>query len=128
MWFNLAMDHVSVGRSFRKTAAAIQHARDHTKAEKLTGVKDVIVGRYVRVLVGASLQDMSDMMEDMSVWAVSFAFDSRMHRGSRFSLFTCGCALNVFSASSIWSGYQCSICTRERSSYQVSGRNLPRLA
>ena len=50
MRFELAMDHVSIGMSFRQTPAAIQHARDHTKTAKLTGMNDMIVGQYVRVL------------------------------------------------------------------------------
>ena len=61
------MGHVSIGMSFRQTAAAIQHARGHTKTANLTGMNDMIVGPYVRVLFGASLQDKSDMMGDVSV-------------------------------------------------------------
>ena len=74
------MDHVSIGMSFRQTAATIQHARNHTKTAKLTGMNDMIVGQYVHVLVGASLQDVSDMTGDVSVWAFSLAFDASTHR------------------------------------------------
>ena len=80
MRFNLVMDHVSVGLSFRQTTAGIQHAREDTKTANPTGMNDMIVGQYVRVLVGASLQDIPGMMGDMSLWAVSLAFDSSMHR------------------------------------------------
>ena len=84
MEFELAMDHVLIGMSFRHTAAAIQHARDHTKTTKMTGMNDMIVGQYVRVLVGASLQDISDMMGDMSVWAFSIVFDASTRREQSF--------------------------------------------
>ena len=78
------MDHVSIGMSFRQTAATIQHARNHTKTAKLTGMNDMIVGQYVHVLVGASLQDVSDMTGDVSVWAFSLAFDTSTHREQSF--------------------------------------------
>ncbi|CAK9194975.1 unnamed protein product [Sphagnum troendelagicum] len=79
MRFELAMDHVSIGMSFRQAAAAIQHARDHTKTATLSGMNDLIIGQYVRVLVGSNLQDISDLMGDLSVWAFSLAFDSNTH-------------------------------------------------
>ncbi len=79
MRFELAMDHVSIGMSFRQAAAAIQHARDHTKTATLSGMNDLIVGQYVCVLVGGNLQDISDLMGDLSVWAFSLAFNSSTH-------------------------------------------------
>jgi len=79
MRFKLAMDHVSIGMSFRQAAAAIQGARDHTKTATLSDMNDLIIGQYVRVLVSGNLQDISDLMGDLSVWAFSLAFDSSTH-------------------------------------------------
>jgi hypothetical protein len=62
MRFELAMDHVSIDMSFRQAVATIQHARDHTKTAMLSGMNDLIVGQYVRVLVGGNLQDILDLM------------------------------------------------------------------
>ncbi|KAH9536239.1 hypothetical protein CY35_17G098500, partial [Sphagnum magellanicum] len=56
-----------------------QHARDHTKTATLSGMNDLIAGQYVRVLVSGNLQDISDLMGDLSIWAFSFAFDSSTH-------------------------------------------------
>jgi len=42
-------------------------------------MNDLIVGQYVRVLVGGNLQDSSDLMGDLSVWAFSLTFDSSTH-------------------------------------------------
>jgi hypothetical protein len=42
--FELAIDHVSIGMSFRQVAGAIQHAKDRTKKSKLSGINDLIVG------------------------------------------------------------------------------------
>jgi hypothetical protein len=49
------MDHVGNGMSFRQTASAIQHAKECTKTTKLAGITDLMVGQYVRVLVGSTL-------------------------------------------------------------------------
>jgi hypothetical protein len=42
--FELAIDHVSIGMSFRQVAGAIQHAKDRMKMSKLSGINDLIVG------------------------------------------------------------------------------------
>jgi hypothetical protein len=42
-------------------------------------MNDMIVGQYVRVLVGDNLQDISNLMGDLFVWAFSLAFDSSTH-------------------------------------------------
>jgi hypothetical protein len=79
MWFELTMDHVSIGMSFRQAVVAIQHARDHTKTATLSGMNDLIVGQYVRVLVSGNLQDSLDLMGDLSVWATCLSGPSRLH-------------------------------------------------
>ncbi len=43
MRFDLALDHISIGLSFRQAALAIQHAKDRTKTTKLGGVNDLMV-------------------------------------------------------------------------------------
>jgi hypothetical protein len=42
-------------------------------------MNDLIVGQYVRVLVDGNLQDISDLMGDLSVWTFSLAFDWNTH-------------------------------------------------
>jgi hypothetical protein len=49
------MDHVGSGMSFRQTVSAIQHAKERTKTAKLAGITDLMVGQYVRILVGSML-------------------------------------------------------------------------
>ena len=77
--FELAMDMVAIGMSFRHTAGAIQLARERTKQAILSGMSDQLVSQYTRVLLGACLQDISDLMEQQSAWSVSLAFDSSTH-------------------------------------------------
>jgi microcompartment protein CcmK/EutM len=55
MRFNLAMDHVGSGMSFRQMVSAIQHAKERTKTAKLAGITDLMVGQYVRILVDSTL-------------------------------------------------------------------------
>jgi hypothetical protein len=82
--FDLAMDYVGIGLSFRHTAAAIQKAKDRTKTVKLVGLNDCIVGQYMRVLVIVALQQIALILDDELVWAMSLAGDGSTHRGQSF--------------------------------------------
>jgi hypothetical protein len=84
MRFNLAMDHVGNGMSFRQTASAIQHAKERTKMAKLAGITNLMVSQYVRVLVGSTLQQIVDCLNDESVWAMSLAGNGSTHHGQSF--------------------------------------------
>ena len=77
--FELAMDMVPIGMSFRQTASAMQLVRECTKQALFSGVNDLLVSQYDRVLVGGNLQDISDLMEQQSVRAMSLAFNSSTH-------------------------------------------------
>jgi hypothetical protein len=66
----------------------------------LTGINDLIVKQYIRVLVASSLQQIVDMLEDDSMWALLLAGDNNTHRGQSFfnlSLHICyrGSLLNL---------------------------------
>ncbi len=76
MRFNLAMDHVGNGMSFRHTTSAIQHAKEGIKTTKLASITDL--------MVGSTLQQIADCLDDESVWAMSLAGDSSTHRGQSF--------------------------------------------
>jgi hypothetical protein len=47
MRYELAMDHVLTGMSFRQVAAAMQHTKECCSLSKLGGINDTIVGQYV---------------------------------------------------------------------------------
>jgi hypothetical protein len=53
--FDLAMDYVGIGLSFRQMAVAIQKAKDRMKMAKLASLNDRIVGQYMCVLVVVAL-------------------------------------------------------------------------
>ncbi|CAM6023396.1 unnamed protein product [Sphagnum balticum] len=82
--FDLAMDYVGIGLSFRQMAAAIEKAKDRTKTAKLIGLNDCIVGQYTRVLVAVALQQIALILNDESVWAMLLAGDKSTHRGQSF--------------------------------------------
>jgi hypothetical protein len=84
MRYELVMDHVSIGMSFRQVVAAIQHTKDRAKVAKLTGINDLIVGQYVRVAVAVTLQRVADLLDDDTIWAFSLACDGNTHRGQHF--------------------------------------------
>ncbi|KAI2495067.1 hypothetical protein MHU86_19462 [Fragilaria crotonensis] len=82
--YELALDHVGSGMSFRQTATAIEHAKRRTSSAKLAGINDLMVGQFVRSIVAFNLQRISGLMGDHSVWAFSFAGDGSTHRGQSF--------------------------------------------
>jgi hypothetical protein len=53
--FNLAIEHVSVGLSFRQTTAVITQHWNLCKNSKLVGLNDHMVGQFVRVLLAVAL-------------------------------------------------------------------------
>jgi hypothetical protein len=65
-------------------ASAIQHAKERTKTAKLASITDLMVGQYVRVLVDSTLQQITNCLDDESVWAMSLVGDSSTHRGQSF--------------------------------------------
>jgi hypothetical protein len=79
--FQLAIDHISVGLSFRQTAAVVTQHRNRCKNPKLAGLSDDMVGQFVRVLVAVSLQLISNVIAIRSVWAFSLAADASTHLG-----------------------------------------------
>lgn len=79
--FNLAMQHVSVGLSFRQTAKVIELHRVATKNPKLNDINDHMVSQFVRVLLAVALQIISDILMDPNIWAFSLAADASTHLG-----------------------------------------------
>ncbi|ETP42795.1 hypothetical protein F442_10323 [Phytophthora nicotianae P10297] len=89
MRFQLATDHVSIGMSFRQTAAAIQHAKDHTKMGKLSGVNDQVLDQYTRVQVAVTLEQITHILGDESVGRCSLLEMAARTVGSHFSTSAC---------------------------------------
>ena len=82
--FWLAIDHISVGLSFRQTAAVIEQHRVRTKNPKLVGLNDHMVSQFARILVGANLQMISDILSAPHVFAFSIAGDGSTHFESAY--------------------------------------------
>ncbi|CAN5958381.1 unnamed protein product [Sphagnum jensenii] len=69
-----------------------EHTKERTKTAKLAGIIDLMVGQYVRVLVGSTLQQIADCLDDESVSAMLLAGDGSTHCGqSFFNLRICIC-------------------------------------
>lgn len=79
--WNLAIQHVSVGLTFRQTALVMTQHRNECKNPKLAGLSDHMVGQFVRVLLGVSLEAIADTLVHSSAWAFSLAADSSNHMG-----------------------------------------------
>jgi len=79
--FDLAMDYVGINLLFRQKAAIIQKAKDRTKTVKVADFNDRIIGQYMRVLVVVALQQIANIHDNESVWALSLVSDVSTHRG-----------------------------------------------
>jgi hypothetical protein len=79
--FDLAIRHVYIGLLFRQTSKVIEQHRSVTKNAKLNGLNNHMVGQFVRVLPAVSLQIISDVFTDPTVWAFSLATDASTHLG-----------------------------------------------
>jgi len=87
-----SLDFRLVHLLFGQTATTIQQAKDRTKMAKLAGINDLVIGQYVLVMVTATLQNISDIIDDESVWEISLAGDNNTHHGqSFFDLHMCAC-------------------------------------
>jgi hypothetical protein len=96
--FFLAIDYVGCGMSFRQIAAAIRHAKDRLKMQKLGGINDHNVGQYVRALVATNLNKIANLLLHPSVWAFSIAGDGSTHRNnSFFDMRICICVNDILS-------------------------------
>jgi hypothetical protein len=80
----LAIQHMSCGLSFRQVATTIKQTKNTCKIAKLGGLNDTIVGQYVRILVGHTLQVISNILASDDVWAFAISFDGSQHRGRTF--------------------------------------------
>ena len=82
--FQLSLDHISIGLSFRQTARIMSQYRNRTKNPKLTGLNDQMVRQFVRVVVGVNLNMISDILSSPNVWCFSLAADCSTHFGVSF--------------------------------------------
>ncbi len=78
--FELALDHTSIGLSFRQTSAVIDQHKEAFGNAKLVGLNDHIVSQYVRMGVTINLQHISDILSSPRIWSYALAADSSMHR------------------------------------------------
>ncbi|KAE9358108.1 hypothetical protein PR003_g1452 [Phytophthora rubi] len=84
MRFTLSVKHLSVGLSFRQTAAVIQQHYNVTGNSKLYGMTDAMAGTYARILVAYSFQRISNLIADPNMWGFAFACDITTHTDRSF--------------------------------------------
>jgi len=84
IFYNLTLQHTSVGLSFRETLAVIGQHKDLFGNGKLVGLNDHEVGKMVSVNVGANLQVLSDVLNHHDVWAFLLAGNGSTHQGMSF--------------------------------------------
>ncbi len=79
-WFELVLDHNSIGLSFCQTSAVIDQHKEVFRSAKLVGFNNHIISQYVRVGVAINLQCISNILNSPRVWSFVFATNSSTHR------------------------------------------------
>jgi hypothetical protein len=78
--FELALDHSSIGLSFRQTFVVIDQHKEVFGNVKLVGVNDHIVSQYVHVGVAINLQRIPNILSSPRVWSFALVADSSTHQ------------------------------------------------
>ena len=79
--FELAIQSVANGCSFRQTARVMDLYHKASRNPRLRGLNHHMVSQYARVVLAVSLQLISNILLDPAVWAFSLAADSSTHLG-----------------------------------------------
>lgn len=75
--FNLAVDYVSVGCSFRQASRLLLATKERTGLAAIGSCTDLHVAKYVRYICAINLQMLSELM--MKCWTFSIALDMSTH-------------------------------------------------
>jgi len=79
--FDLAVQSIASGCSFRQTAKVMDIYHKALRNPKLRGLNDHMVSHFARVVLAVTLQIIADVLSDPAVWAFSLAADSSTHLG-----------------------------------------------
>jgi hypothetical protein len=82
--FELVIDHLSSGLSFRQVVAVYNSTKKRTGLSKLGNISEGTVSNYARIAVAINLQRIADILADESIWAFSLANDSSTHHGRSY--------------------------------------------
>lgn len=79
--FNLTVEYLSVGVTFRQVASIILATKEQTGLASIGSINEASVCRYARFICALSLQKISEIVMNTSVWAFSIALDMATHQG-----------------------------------------------
>jgi hypothetical protein len=93
--FELITSHVAAGLSFRQARNVLRKTHQRTGLNKLSGVPESDVAKYIHAVVAFNLRKMSSLLQFKECWAFSIAFDCATKHGISFIDADCGCTLKV---------------------------------
>lgn len=91
--FWLAIAHVSAELLFRQAAAVMEQTHSLLNQAKLPGIKNQMVGKFTRVVVGAVMRKIGNVFGRRDVWGFGLSSDTSTHRRTTF----CNVLVNVAS-------------------------------
>jgi hypothetical protein len=77
--FQLVIDFLDSGLSFRQVEDIYQKTKKHTGMAKLGNLNRTTISDYARFVCAINLQMLTDILNDKAVWAFSLANDSSTH-------------------------------------------------
>jgi hypothetical protein len=80
--FRMTIKFVACGSSFRMASRLLQEVRDETGLGYLSGISEGKVSQFIRVLVAANLQKLSEISKKL--WAFSIALDAGHSAGTSY--------------------------------------------
>jgi hypothetical protein len=91
MAFALVVDFVGAGLSFRQACACLKATSERAGPKKISGLREQDVCRFVRAVVGITLQKISDLLCSKECWSFFIAFDGATAQGRSLLDVRCGC-------------------------------------
>ena len=82
--FQLIVDYLAAGLSFRQVVNVVNITRKHTGMAKLGNVTIKTVSNYARIACAINLQRITNILNNKSVWAFSLANNSSTHYGKSY--------------------------------------------
>ena len=79
--FNLTVEHLAVGVTFRQVGSIIHATKEQTGLASIGSINKATVCRYAHFICALSLQNISEMLMTLSVWAFSIALNMSTHQG-----------------------------------------------
>jgi hypothetical protein len=82
--FELITSYVAAGSSFQQASNVLRETHQRTRLNKLSGVRESDVAKYIRAIVAVNLHKMSSLLQSKECLEFSIAFEGATKHGISF--------------------------------------------